>query len=196
MSQSNTSTKTRINVRLTSALLLAVIVSFLSTGLQASALGSPVTLYRLYNPQANGQHFLTTDLNERNVLATPVPQPNGRSFFWTSEPTGMNVYSTVSGNCPDTTVPVYRIYNAADDDHLLTLDYNEVSYWTINHHTSWSNEGIAFCVFSSSVPGSIPIYRVLRSDGAEHFLTSDQSEANNLVAGKWGTAEGIAFYTN
>ena len=96
-----------------------------------------VPVYQLYNDKS-GEHLLTADLNEVNVLTSNSSQDN-----WFSEGVNFCDYrNQVTG-----TVPVYRLYNDKSGEHLLTADLNEVN--ALNGKNNWSieyadNNGVAF----------------------------------------------------
>jgi hypothetical protein len=101
-------------------------------------------------------------------------------------------YATVSGSCPNLSSneqlePVYRLYNSATNDHMLTVDTAEVNFWTVQQKTSWSYEGVAFCAYPGRTNSSvIPIYRLDRFDAREHLVTGDSNELSVLTAsGGW-----------
>lgn len=166
---------------------MTLIVSLHAGTAYASSL---VPVYRLYNPSIE-QHLLTIDTNEYTFLLAQ-PAPNA----WQSDASTFDAYPASNGVCQTGTEPIYRMYNRfLGDDHVFTADANEINYWTVlNPSSSWSNEGIAFCAYSTQVSGTVPVYRILRWDGKEHLLTTDQNEVNALVSRGWGTEENIAFY--
>ena len=159
---------------------------------QSVPVGAAQPVYRLYYP-FTGEHLQTTDAHEVSVLTTLVVL-DGVRFVWQTEHPTFMAYKASSAGCPAGSDPVYRMYDGSDGDHLLTADANELSYWTQRHLTSWVAEGVAFCAGHGEEPFTVPVYRILRADGHEHFLTADPQEFGRLVASGWGHSEGIAFY--
>lgn len=148
-------------------------------------------VYRLYYPFTD-QHLQTVDPREASVLTTLVVL-DGVRFVWQVERPTFDAYPSVGGGCATGLEPVYRLYSS-DGDHLLTADPNERATLTRPGQSGWTAEGVAFCADRVEGASTVPVYRILRADGREHFLTGDRQEWSRLVNVGWGGSEGVAFY--
>ena len=123
-------------------------------------------VYRLWNPW-DGEHLLTQDQNEYNVLST--------KYLWVPE--GVTFYADVNKG-----VPVWRLYNPNNGDHFYTISENEYNEL---HDLGWNQEGRAFY---SSLDTEYPVYRLWNSqqtaDGGvgSHLWTPDYNEYRVLPA--------------
>ena len=88
------------------------------------AAGSEVIMYRMYNPNS-GEHFFTSDVNERNSLYL---------VGWNAE--GVGWYAPTSSS-----VPVYRLYNKNGGEHHYTTNEAEKKMLV---KLGWSDEGIGW----------------------------------------------------
>lgn len=127
-----------------------------------------VDVYRLLNP-SNGDHFYTTDAEERDALVAEG---------WTDEGIGWQApaYSNTS---------VHRLLNPNTGLHLFTADENEYQQLAAE---GWTDEGISW--YSAGENG-VPIYRQGYNDF--HNYTTDTAEKDALVSAGW-VDEGIAWY--
>lgn len=136
-------------------------------------------LYRLYH-QLSGEHFFTTNLEERNQLLT---DPN-----WKEEGLGWTV-PEVSDS------PVYCVVNPHTHDHHFTIDQNE--YETLKS-LGWIDDGIRFYAAGSETQyqNLVPLYRLYnpnhKGTGSHHY-TADENERDTLVKQGWNN-EGIAWH--
>ena len=73
-------------------------------------------------------------------------------------------------------IPVYRMYNPINGEHLYTTDAHEVSVIYQNH--GWGYEGIGW--FTADV--GTPVYRLYNAGLANHLYTSDLNEINVLTS--------------
>lgn len=115
---------------------------------QARADTPSQAVYRLYN-QYDGDHLITTDVNEYNSL---------EAIGWTKE--------GVQWHAPTTGKPIYRLYNQYNGEHFYTLDKGEYdrlkgkdSRGRVNADNKrntghWTGEGTAFYALSVSTPTS------------------------------------------
>ena len=74
---------------------------------------------------------------------------------------------------------VYRLYNVARRQHLLTLDSHEDE--TLIQNPVWRNETPTFTALPEALPsvcgtGTVPVHRLLNRYSGEHFLTADANE--------------------
>ncbi|MGM0237519.1 MBG domain-containing protein [Enterococcus sp. AZ103] len=98
---------------------------------------------------------------------------------------------TVKGNSDEEQdrLPVYRVYNPNNGEHLYTLSAEEAR-WLIDD-IGLNDEGISW--HAGKTTGKA-VYRLYNPNSGEHFYTLDQSEYNGVGSAGW-TQEGIAFYT-
>lgn len=83
------------------------------------------------------------------------------------------------------TVPVFRLYNPNNGEHLFTQLVIESD---VLIDAGWSFEGIAwYSPFSG-----IPVFRLYNPNSGEHFYTIAQNESSFLVSNGW-TFEGTVF---
>ena len=153
-----------------------------------TATGSLIPLYRLYLA-ATYEHLYTTDQNEYNVLGTEG---------WQQESNTIPPNQIVNGNYHINgiqAIPFYRIYIPPILQHLWTTDRNE--YLTLRDTSNWSSDPLVGYLFSGSVPGSVPFYRLRYSNPSLpiHLWTTDVNEFNTLTSpnGGW-ISEGIVGY--
>lgn len=115
-------------------------------------------------------------------------------------------YSTVEGNAQNRTVinpnaggssgtssspktiPVYRLFNKVNGNHLFTTNAEEkdilVAY-------GWADEGIAWQVVANT---ATPVYRLFDAAGSgEHYYTANEALKAELIA-KGCVDEGVAWY--
>ncbi len=149
------------------------------------ALTPPVTspveeskgLYRLYNT-LSGEHFFTTNKEERNQLLT--------SATWKEEGLGWTVPESSDA-------PIYCVLNPNTNDHHYTMDQNE--YDTLLS-LGWIGEGPRFYSATDQEQELVPLYRLYnpnhKGTGSHHY-TADENEKNTLVSQGWND-EGIAWH--
>ena len=148
------------------------------TGVAAG--GQP--LYRLVSPTTN-DHVLTLDANEYATLA---------NSGWTAQGQVGLAYPD-SAAPPDGTYPVYRLYNAATQQHLWTMDPGEAGNLV---QSGWQQQGIGYRAYPYQVSGSVALYRLASANGgAYHLWTSDYDEYMRLCApgGGW-VRQGIGAF--
>jgi len=95
-------------------------------------------------------------------------------------------------------VPLYRYWG--NSDHFYTTNEQEIGTTTPgktgNH--GYKSEGIACKVFTHADAGSVPLYRYWKSNGVDHFYTTNGNEIGTTTPGKTGKygykSEGIAGY--
>lgn len=137
------------------ALTLVVIPS--TTNINAA---DSVKMYRVYNPNS-GEHFYTSDVEERNNLVWSG---------WTAE--GIGWYAPSTSN-----TPVYRLYSGTD--HHYTMDASERDNLI---KAGWKYEGIGWY---SDDNKTVPLYRQYNpyvdpnaktNNSGSHNYTTDKSE--------------------
>ena len=132
-----------------------------------------VAMYRVYNPNS-GEHFYTSDENEKNHLT---------ALGWKDEGLGWNAPE-------ESNTPVYRLYNINSGDHHYTTNREERdNLITIG----WSYEGIGWY---SDDEKEVPLYRSYNPNATtgSHHYTKDKDEHNYLISVGWSD-EGIAWYS-
>ena len=133
-----------------------------------------VDMLRLYNP-ATGEHFYTSDVNEKNTLVS--------KHGWK--------YERVAWVAPKTSKsPVYRLYNPALGDHHYTMNAGEKD--ALKKH-GWKYEGISWY---SDDDKHVPVWRAYNKAlrvGSHHY-TTDTGEYKALTTKHGWQPEGIAWY--
>lgn len=134
-------------------------------------------LYRLYNT-LSGEHFFTTNKEERNQLLT--------SSTWKEEGLGWSVSEASEA-------PIYCVLNPNTGDHHYTKDQNE--YETLQT-LGWIGEGTRFYSATDQEQELVPLYRLYnpnhKGTGSHHY-TADEKERDTLVSQGWND-EGIAWH--
>jgi len=157
--------------------------------------GTEVPVYRLFS-QVTKEHLYTADLNEYNTLG---------SEGWDQEGLAYNDYNGLVTIGGVTTIPLYRLYNIPDQQHLWTTDPNE--YNTLKDFVgTWSVDGISGYIFPANgnastslaaVPGSAALYRMswpFNPAADIHLWTTDLNEYDTDAATYGWTKEGIIGY--
>lgn len=91
-------------------------------------------------------------------------------------------------------VPLYRLVAASSTDHLYTTSPQERDK---AQSEGYKLEGVAGMVASTQVPGSEPLYRLVRlapGNKVEHFYTTSAAERDNAVKTYHFREEGVAGY--
>ena len=83
-------------------------------------------------------------------------------------------------------MPIYRLYNPSNGDHLYTAEYGEADALV---NDGWVYEGVPFFVTGNGYG----VYRLYNPNSGEHLYTADVNEAQQLQDQGW-TREGVAFY--
>lgn len=142
----------------------------------APTVGSPTTMYRLYN-KLTGEHLFTTNKAEKDALLA--------SDTWKDEGQGWIAPSTSD-------YPVYRLLNPNTGDHHYTTDKNEFD--TLPAY-GWIAEGIAFFSADKDNTENVILHRLYNPNQVEagsHHYTADANERDALIAQGW-TYEGTAW---
>ena len=132
-------------------------------------IGTPVVMYRLYNPNS-GEHFYTASEYERAYLI---------NIGWNNEDVGWIA--------PSDGDPVYRLYNSYAGEHHYTLSAYERDHLI---SVGWNDEGIGW--YSG---GRTPLYRQYNPNAYanNHNYTTSEYERDNVLAAGWND-EGIGWY--
>ena len=154
-----------------------------SAGFAVVSPGVATPVYRLFSP-ITAEHLYTTDVNEWNVLATEG---------WIQEGVFFEEYNgpAVVGGVSD--IPLYRLYDTTNRQHLWTTDLNE--FTTLSQVPGWNSEGIAAYVFPSAIAGSTPLYRMSYPFLPDmHLWTTDLNEYDTLYLDYGWVKEGVIGY--
>lgn len=148
-----------------------------------------VAVYRLYNSSdSSTAYVLTTSEEEKATLIASGFRDEGIVFRVTA-PGKLKAWPT---GAPSriTNVPIYRLYNFANGEHLYTHDSREVSTLT---RGNWYDEGIAWVAPSWS---QIPVYRLYNRFSGEHHYTTNEQEVQLLASRYNWKKEGVAWYSS
>jgi hypothetical protein len=85
-------------------------------------------------------------------------------------------------------VPVYRVYNSGNGDHLYTVSSSEASALI---GAGWLDEGILGYAYDVDGADLSPVYRLY--NGVDHLYTMDDGEVTFALANGY-SSEGIGFY--
>ncbi|MBV7392053.1 hypothetical protein KUA55_15330 [Enterococcus sp. ALS3] len=96
---------------------------------------------------------------------------------------------TVTEKPAEDRVPLYRVYNKNNGEHLYTKSLTEAQ-GLINK--GWQDEGIGW--YGGEKTGKAA-YRLYNPNSGEHFYTLDQAEYDSVGQAGWNK-EGIAFYAS
>ena len=88
----------------------------------------------------------------------------------------MMLTPTVQAKAADATVPIYRLYNPDNGEHLYTTDANETRVLYYEHN--WGYEGIAW--YAPNGTGT-PVYRLYNPVLYNHLYTTDTNEVAVLT---------------
>jgi len=86
---------------------------------------------------------------------------------------------------------VYRLLNPQNQRHLFTPDCREKN--NLARSGSFSYEGVAFYVATRQKRRTVPLYRLLLSNGG-HFYTTDEQEMQNLTRDPANRYESVVGY--
>ena len=137
------------------------------------------TAVRLIDP-LTGLHITTASSSE---VATLVG-----AFGWRNEGASFVIGDAgiaSAGNYKQ----VFRLFNSATRDHLLTTNTDEVS---AANRSGYVTEGVAGRIQTASILGATTAVNRL-FNGREHLYTANVAETNALVAGGWRN-EGVLGY--
>lgn len=111
----------------------------------------------------------TLTIAEKTVTPSPDPEP-------TPEP-----------EPEEDRLPLYRVYNPNNGEHLYTLSQSEAQGLI---DLGWQDEGIGW--YGGKTTGKA-VYRLYNQNSGEHFYTLDAGEYENVAQAGW-MKEGVAFY--
>ena len=93
--------------------------------------------------------------------------------------------------CGSPTVALLRAYSPSATDHFYTTDAVELENAVNN--LGYRSEGDAAQVFSSQVSGSVPLYRLYKTN-EDHFYTASATQRDNAINNSGYKDEGVTAY--
>ena len=81
---------------------------------------------------------------------------------------------TTKAQAATKSIPIYRLYNPTNGEHLYTTDENEKNVLFGQH--GWGYEGIAWYAPSTGTP----VYRLYNPGLANHLYTTDTNEVDEI----------------
>jgi hypothetical protein len=133
--------------------------------------GGKVALYRAVD--RSGAHLYYTDTNDQGLRNF---RPDGNTGFILNHP-----WRGLLG--------LHRMA-ARNGDYLLTTDVNDIPRMeSLGYH----DEGVIGFIASEQIPGTQPLYRLVKPDGAGHLFTASPQERINTLRRGWRD-EGVAGY--
>lgn len=124
-----------------------------------------VAVYRMYHA-GSGEHFLTANIDECNVLLTMDWNSEGAAFVAPKESDE-------------------AVFRMCASKHTYVTSLGELHILVEN---GWKFEGIAF-----HSGGNVPVFRLYNRGNGDHLFTISESERDMLSEQGW-QYEGIAFY--
>lgn len=113
------------------------------------------------------------------LLFAPSAQAAGFVVISRNEKTAISAQNGASENESENLVPVYRLYNRGNGEHLYTTDSNErMVLWT---KYGWVYEGIGWYAGNSGDP----VYRLYQPGLDNHLYTTDRNELR-VLTGSYG----------
>jgi lipoprotein-anchoring transpeptidase ErfK/SrfK len=104
---------------------------------------------------------------------------------------GLDAVEVSAATSATPTIPIYRLYNSSNFEHLYTKDAGEAAN-LIN--TGWGTyEGVAW---NSPVKSSKPVYRLYNPQLKDHHYTADKYEVSVLTSQHGWQNEGAIFYSS
>lgn len=130
-----------------------------------------------------GNHFLTTDTNERNLAVNND---------------GYHVEQISCHVCPGQvaqSAAFIRLFNPSVNDHFYTTSTAEANNAVAKD--GYHIEENACYIFPSQIPNTVPLYRLFNGSEPtdhDHFYTISAAEKNTAAANDGYTYEGVAGY--
>ncbi|KAG5652059.1 hypothetical protein H0H81_006456 [Sphagnurus paluster] len=93
---------------------------------------------------------------------------------------------------PAKAIPLYRVFNAVNTDHLYTTSASEIIRFV--NGGLYIQEKVAGKVFATQEFGTIPLYRLYSAQSVDHFYTTSASERDRAISQLSYASEGIAGY--
>lgn len=136
-------------------------------------------------------HLYTTDQAERDNAIQYLGYTDEGIAGYVCTSAIIVALPTQAAQC-QSTVPIYRSYNAACNDHFYTADLAESE--NSNNRLGYTFEGIAWFMYSTQVEGTIPLYRMYNPAVCDHFYTTSSDEMTNAVKNLGYQEEGVLGY--
>ncbi|EJD47821.1 hypothetical protein AURDEDRAFT_163279 [Auricularia subglabra TFB-10046 SS5] len=170
--------------RVAASTVFAVVamVPRLSTVLAASTCCnfSTVPFYCAYNAGCR-DHLFSTSIDEITGEA--------RAGYVSEGDAGHVLATNASGS-----VPLYRLWNSALQDHFYTQDANERDS-LLSSCGTWSYEGVAAYILPQGNCGTVPLYRMVKGGtDNDHFYTVNTAEMVRAVVTYGYTYEYVVGY--
>ncbi len=144
-----------------------------ATSTPGSSLPASTTVYKLTN-NTTKIVFLTANEAEKN---------NFVAGGWTLGASPFRVWTTQAGS---SIVPAYRLHSTAGV-FIYTFQSAEKDSLVKG---GWVYDGIAFYVSYSNIAGTVPVYRLSKT---QYIFTASTQERDSLIAGGYHL-DGVAFY--
>src|SRR5436305_240 len=152
----------------------------------------PGTSYYFTVETGQAQGTGGAEVESKNVMSFTTPAPGapatagGQPVQPAPAPAGQP--AAANGRAP-----LYRLSSPAGHDRLYTTSTAERDQ-ALQH--GFKDEGIAGYIATSQVPGTLPLYRLVKQNGAssEHFYTDNDSERDRAISQLGFRLEGIAGY--
>jgi hypothetical protein len=98
-------------------------------------------------------------------------------------------------------VPLYWYFNKFNEFHFFTASLAEgTAFAKTQQAAGWKYMGTIGWVFPQQVPGSVPLYRLVKEEdepkGVNHFMTVDKAEADHAANNLGWHFEGIMCYVS
>ena len=144
-------------------------------GTECSCRTSPqrIPIYRSYLP-SSGDRLLSKWQNE------------GPNVGYVDEGVRFYIYESP---CQWGLIPLYRILNPSNSQHLYTISSNE---HTTLLNSGWTGEGSIGCVAQGAECDAVKLMRLVGT-GAKHTYTADPTERDSLVSDGWQEEGGLGY---
>lgn len=133
--------------------------------------GNRVALYRAVD--RSGAHLYYTDTNDQSLRNF---RADGTAGYILDRPRGG-------------TLGLHRLVGR-NGDYLLTTDTNDIPRM---ESFGYLDQGVIGFIASEQLPGTQPLYRLVKPDGSGHFFTASPQERADTLRRGWRD-EGIAGY--
>ncbi|MBG6106764.1 right-handed parallel beta-helix repeat-containing protein [Frigoribacterium sp. CG_9.8] len=131
-----------------------------------------------------------------NISIPPVANDYRRAIRQTSS-IDIGAFEYVAS--PVIPAHVYRFWSESKKSHFFTISNDERNLVASTYNPAeWRYEGMAFDAFTSSLSGTVPLYRFYSASYQSHFYTANAAEADGLRSDAamkllW-SYEGVAYY--
>jgi hypothetical protein len=94
---------------------------------------------------------------------------------------------------PGGAVEFFRYYHPTGYDHFYTTNWNELGYGGTQTKYYWEYKGFDCYVFTSQVPGTIPLHEFWYADGCDHLLIADRAAVDGSPYWKYSGVRAFIF---